>query len=69
MKVGADELVTGGDVGRRLGISRQRVGQLAATDGFPEPIGRLGRANVWRWADIAAWARAAGRVTRSEEER
>lgn len=56
-----DELATGGDIARRLGVSRERVRQLAQRDDFPEPLGRLGRGQVWRWADVEAWAHETGR--------
>ena len=51
------ELVTGAEIGRRLGVSRERVRQWAADPRyqFPAPLGRIGRAVVWRWGDIAAW--------------
>lgn len=51
-----EDLVTGAEAARRLGVSRQRLQQLAARDDFPEPLGVLGRANVWRSSDVAAWA-------------
>src|SRR2546426_371242 len=50
-----DDLVTGADVARRLGVSRERIRQLAERDIFPDPIGRLGNYVVWRWTDIDAW--------------
>lgn len=53
-----DELVTGGDIAKRLGVSRQRVHQLREKPDFPRPIGRIGNALVWRWADVEEWARA-----------
>jgi hypothetical protein len=50
-----DELVTGAEVGRRLGISRERVRQLTARPDFPEPLGRIGPAKVWRWQQVLDW--------------
>lgn len=50
-----EDLVTGADVARRLGVSRERVRQLAERDDFPDPLGRLGNYVVWRSADIEAW--------------
>ena len=40
----SDELVRGAEIGRRLGVSRERVRQWATDPkfGFPEPAGRLG---------------------------
>ena len=61
-KVELEELVTGADIGRRLGVSRQRAHQLAAGDGFPAPLGRVGNYLVYRWADIEKWAKADGRL-------
>lgn len=51
-----EDLVTGAEAARRLGVSRQRLQQLAARDDFPKPLGVLGRANVWRSTDVAKWA-------------
>lgn len=56
-----EDLVTGAEAARRLGVSRQRLQQLAARDDFPEPLGVLGRANVWRSSDVAEWAATQGR--------
>jgi predicted DNA-binding transcriptional regulator AlpA len=62
MQVGRDELVTGAEAARRLGISRERVRQLAQRDDFPEPVGRLGSYTVWRWRDVERWAKREGRL-------
>ena len=62
MKLGREELVTGADVGRRLGISRERVRQLAKREDFPEPVGQLGTYVVWRWQDVERWAKREGRL-------
>ena len=51
------DLVTSAEAGRRLGISRQRIGQLAERDDFPRPLGKVGQATVWRWREIDAWAK------------
>ena len=50
------ELLTGEQVADRLGISRQRVQQLTGRGDFPHPVGRVGRAVVWRDADVDAYA-------------
>ena len=57
MKVELEELVSGAEAARRLGLSRERIRQLAGQPGFPAPLGRVGQAIVWRWADVEAWAR------------
>lgn len=50
------------EIARMLGVSRQRVGQLAKVEGFPEPTVVLAAGPVWESADVEAWARAAGRL-------
>ena len=51
------ELVSGAEVARRLGVSRQRVTQWAASprSGFPAPHGRIGYSNIYVWAEVQAW--------------
>jgi len=49
------------EIADMFGISRQRVDQLAATKGFPEPVAELAAGRVWKRADIVAWAKATGR--------
>lgn len=49
------DLVTGAEVGRRLGVSTQRAHQLAKMPGFPAPVGRVATAIVWRWPEVEAW--------------
>ena len=50
-----EELLTGGEAAELLGVSRQRVGQLAEGESFPEPVGRVGNAIVWRRGDLERW--------------
>ena len=40
------------DVAEFLGVSTQRVDQLALAGRFPEPSGRLGRARYWERSDV-----------------
>lgn len=61
------ELVTAADVARLLRVSRQRVSQLAATPGFPEPTGTLGRSRIWRRPDIERWAATTDRPIHRED--
>jgi len=60
-----EDLVTGSEVGRRLGVSRQRVYQWLANPRlkFPPPLRLSSRIVLWRWAEVAAWygRREAGR--------
>jgi hypothetical protein len=45
-----DELVFGGEVARRLKLSRERIRQLVEGVGkFPRPLASSGRDRVWRW--------------------
>ena len=57
------QLLTGAEVARRIGVSRQRVSQLAATSRFPKPLSNVGGYLVWRWGDISDWATLHGRRT------
>jgi len=50
-----EQLLTGGDVARRLGVSKQRLQQLRGNPGFPQPIGRVGNYPVWRAREVDAW--------------
>jgi predicted DNA-binding transcriptional regulator AlpA len=56
------ELAIATDIANRLGLSPQRVYVLAASLGFPKPIGMLGRSAVWRWSSVERWARETGRL-------
>jgi prophage regulatory protein len=38
-----------------LGVSRQRVYQLAGQPGFPKPVATLAQGKVWLTDDIRAW--------------
>lgn len=50
------------EVAELLGISRQRVTQLAKQEGFPEPAVQLAAGPVWESADVERWARETGRI-------
>lgn len=57
------QLVGAAEIAQLLGgLSRQRVSQLTATAGFPEPVERLRMGSVWRYADIISWAERTGRT-------
>lgn len=55
------ELVSTAEIADLLGLTRQRVQQLAKAPGFPEPAAVLRMGSVWHLADVRAWAQAAGR--------
>lgn len=59
---GALDLVSTAEIARLLGVTRQRVQQLAKTPGFPVPAATLSMGSVWHTADIRAWAAATGRT-------
>ncbi len=67
----ADDLVGTADIARRLGVSRQRVGQLRKRDDFPRPVMSLGLGQLWRWSEVAEWTttwqRRAGRPPSAEK--
>lgn len=46
-----------GEIARRLGVSRQRAGEIIDRAGFPEPYDVLGMGKVWRIDDVEAWIR------------
>lgn len=45
------------EIRNRLGISRQRVHQLAAGSDFPKPCDVLIMGRVWLEADVERWIR------------
>lgn len=44
------------EIAELLNVTRQRVHQLRALDGFPEPTASLAIGDVWLRSDIEAWA-------------
>jgi predicted DNA-binding transcriptional regulator AlpA len=54
-------LVGAAEIGRMLGVSRQRVQQLVIREGFPEPEAVLEMGKVWKRSDVEEWARSRGR--------
>lgn len=52
-----DDLMGTHEIAELLGVSRQRVDELARTDdAFPEPAARLKAGRVWNRADVERWA-------------
>jgi predicted DNA-binding transcriptional regulator AlpA len=58
-----DHLVGLTEIAEMLGVSRQRVDQLAATANFPAPEVELASGRVWKTEAIEKWAKATGRET------
>jgi prophage regulatory protein len=50
------------EIAEMLGVSAQRVDQLARRDDFPEPVAVLAAGRIWRRGDIERWARGTGRL-------
>lgn len=49
------------EIAEMLGVSKQRVTQLAASEGFPRPLERLAAGPVWRRSAVEKWAEKTGR--------
>jgi predicted DNA-binding transcriptional regulator AlpA len=49
------ELMGAAEAARELGVTRQRVNQLAQTEAFPKPVAVLDAGRIWLAADIRAW--------------
>jgi predicted DNA-binding transcriptional regulator AlpA len=56
------DLVGVREIGRMLGVSKQRADQLTHKGDFPEPAAALATGRVWERADVEAWARKTGRL-------
>lgn len=61
----AEELVGAPDAATRLGLTSERIRQLAKAGELPAPAGRIGRQDVWRWQELLDWAVAQGRLDAS----
>jgi predicted DNA-binding transcriptional regulator AlpA len=57
-------LVGPAEIGEMLGVTRQRVDQLARDDKtFPTPVASLATGRVWESEAVEKWARDTGRIT------
>jgi predicted DNA-binding transcriptional regulator AlpA len=61
MVTGVHHLVGSAEIGRMLGVSRQRVQQLISRADFPEPVVVLDMGKVWQRAEVSEWATSHGR--------
>ena len=62
-------LVGAHEIAAMLGLTRQRVNQMARERGFPKPYARLHMGNAWKRSAIEAWAREHGRpISPAERE-
>ena len=55
-------LVGATEIAKLLGLTRQRVHQLAALDDFPRPTAVLSSSIIWERSAIEEWARRTGRL-------
>lgn len=55
MVIAMRHLMGTAEIAQRLGVSRQRVQQLAARPDWPKPYDELTLGKVWRIPDIEAW--------------
>ena len=46
------------EIAEMVGVSRQRVDQLARQVGFPKPVAELKAGRIWRRRDIQRWINA-----------
>jgi predicted DNA-binding transcriptional regulator AlpA len=58
------QLMGTSEIAEFLGVTNQRVDQLARRPDFPDPIAVLAAGRIWNHADIDAWARRTGRIPR-----
>ncbi|HCB06273.1 MAG TPA: DNA-binding protein [Nocardioides sp.] len=57
------DLVGATEIAEMLGISTQRVSQLAVKETFPVPVAVLAAGRVWLRTDVEKWARETGRLS------
>jgi prophage regulatory protein len=57
-----ETLLGNAELGKLLGVSRQRVSQLVTKDDFPAPRAVLIMGSVWTLDDVAVWADRSGRT-------
>jgi prophage regulatory protein len=55
MDGGSPRLVGAHEIRDLLGVSRQRVYQMAARSDFPRPVATLAQGKVWAADDVEAW--------------
>jgi hypothetical protein len=51
------EIGSGAEIGHRLGVAQERERQRASDPryGFPQNLGRIGRAKIWLWPEGVRW--------------
>ena len=56
-----ETLLGNAELGKLLGVSRQRVSQLVTRDDFPAPRAVLIMGSIWALDDVIGWADRTGR--------
>ena len=56
-----ETLLGNAELGKLLGVSRQRVSQLVTRDDFPAPRAVLIMGSIWALDDVISWAERSGR--------
>jgi predicted DNA-binding transcriptional regulator AlpA len=51
-----------GELIKLLGLSKTRVRQLVASDGFPSPIAALGVGKIWSTPEVIGFCERTGRA-------
>lgn len=57
-----DNLVGLTEIAEMLEVTRARAHQLAAIQGFPEPVGEIAAGRIWEREAVEKWARETGRI-------
>ncbi len=63
-RVDVDDLVTAVQIAERLGLAYAETvyNWINRYPDFPSPVWTDGRSRLWLWPEVAAWARATGRL-------
>jgi hypothetical protein len=62
LPVSEERLASTVELAELLGVTRQRVDQLARAEGFPAPAAELAIGRVWDRTAVIEWAKAVGRL-------
>lgn len=63
------DLVGAQEIAELLGVTRQRVHQLAKTERFPEPVARLSQGSVWKLRHVEKWRKRIRPISETETDR
>jgi predicted DNA-binding transcriptional regulator AlpA len=57
MVITVEDILGAAEIGRLLGVSRQRVQQIVSRSDFPAPAKVLAMGKIWLAADVEQWVR------------